>query len=55
MENKKYLTIRTIPKSYIQTRRYRQIRYTFTQIHDSSLSWLCTDTSMKIGGATIAA
>jgi len=47
MKNKKYHTVRTIPKSNIKILERGNIDAGNTQIHDRSLSWLGTDTLIK--------
>ena len=51
MENKKYHTVVTIPKSDIKIVKRGKIDtgIPITQIHDSSFYWLGTGTSVKSG------
>ena len=44
----------TIPKSKIKIVERGQIDTLSTQIHDRSLSWLGTDTSIRSGGVKLA-
>jgi hypothetical protein len=53
MENKKYDTVETIPKSNIKMTERGKIDTPNTQIHDRSLSWLGTGTSIKRGGVML--
>ena len=46
MQNKKYHTVGTIPKKYTKKEAKSIL---LTQIHDRSLSWLGTGTSIKSG------
>ena len=50
MKNKKYHTITAIPQSEIKIVERRKINTPSTQIHDGSLSWLGTGTSIKVVG-----
>ena len=47
MENKKYHTVGTIPKSNIKIVERGNIDTSNTKIYDQSLSWLCTGTFIK--------
>ena len=47
---KKYPTIRTVPKSNRKIRNRCKIDTPNTHIHDCSLSWLGTGTSIKNNG-----
>jgi len=47
MKSKKYHTVRTILKSNIKILERDTIDTPDTHIPDRSLSWLCTDTSIK--------
>jgi len=49
MKNKKYHTVETVSKSKIKIVERGQIDTPYTQIHDRSLSWFGTGTSIKIG------
>jgi hypothetical protein len=53
MKNKTYHTEGTIPKSNRKNRRKMQNRYPYTQIHDCSLFWIGTGTSINSGGFKI--
>jgi hypothetical protein len=55
MNNKKYHTVGIIPKSNIKILERGKIYTSNTQIHDRSLSFLGTDTSIKSGGVKLAA
>jgi len=48
-KQKKYHTVCTIPKSNIKIVERGKIDTHNTQIHDSLISWLGTDTSIKSG------
>ena len=48
MKNKKYHTVETVSKSKIKIVETDQIDTPYTQIHDHSLSWFGTGTSIKI-------
>jgi hypothetical protein len=52
MVNKKYHIVRTIPKSNFEIVEKDKIDSTNAQIHDHSLSWFGTCTSIKSGGGT---
>jgi hypothetical protein len=49
----KNTTVGTIPKSNIEIVERGKIYTTNAQIHDSSLPWLGTDTSIKSGGVKL--
>ena len=53
MKNKKYDTVETIPKSNIKMTERGKFDTPNTQIHDRSLSWLGTGTSIKRGGVML--
>ena len=53
MKNKKYNTAGTVPKSNIKIVERDTVDTPNTQIHNRSLSWLGTGTSIKSGGAKI--
>jgi hypothetical protein len=48
--NRKYHTIGTVPKSNRKIVERSNIDASNTHIHDRSLSWLDTETSIKSGG-----
>ena len=50
---KKYHTVGAIPKSNIKIVERRKVDTPNTHIHDSSLSWFGTGTSIKSGGAKL--
>ena len=50
MKDKKYHIVRKIPKSNIKIEERATIDHSNTQIHDCSLSWLGTGTSITSGG-----
>jgi hypothetical protein len=50
IKNKIYHTFETIPKSNIKIVERCKIDTHNTEIHDHSLSWLGTDTSIKMVG-----
>ena len=50
MKNKKYHIVGTILKSNIKIVEWGKIDIPSTQLHDRSLSWLATDTSIESGG-----
>jgi len=52
-KKKKYHTVETV-QNPIGNRRKRQIDTINTQIHDLSLSWIGTGTSLKSGRVTLA-
>ena len=49
MKNKKYHTVEIVSKSKIKIVERDQIDTPYTQIHDRSLSWFGTGTSIKMG------
>ena len=49
MKNTKYHTVETVSKSKIKIIKRGQFDTPYTQIHDRSLSWFGTGTSIKIG------
>ena len=49
MKNKKYRTVGTIPKSNIKIVERGTLSTLNKQVHDHSLSWLGTGTSIKSG------
>jgi len=53
MENKKYHTVGIVPKSNIKIIERGKIDTPNTKIHDRSLSWLGTGTSIKSGGVKL--
>jgi len=53
MKNKKYHTERIIPKSNIKIVERGKIDTPNTHIHDCSLSWPGTGTSIKSGGVKL--
>ena len=53
MKSQKQHIIRTAPKSNTNIVERGRIDTPDTQIHDRSLSWLCTGTSIKSGGAKL--
>jgi hypothetical protein len=54
MKNRKYYTVRTVPKSNRKIVERVEIDISNRQIHDRSLSWLGTGTSIKSGGVKLA-
>jgi hypothetical protein len=50
MKNKKYHTVGTVPKAYRNIIERGTNDTPNTQIHDRSLSWFDTNTSLKSGG-----
>jgi len=50
MKNKKYHTVRTVLQSSIKIVESGKIGTPNTQLHERSLSWFGTDTSIKSGG-----
>ena len=53
MKNKKYHTVGTVPKPNRKIEESSKIDTSNTQIHDRSLYWLDTGTSIKSGGVKI--
>jgi hypothetical protein len=53
MKNKKYQTVRTVPKSNWKIVEIGKINIPNTHKHDHSLSWLDTDTSVNSGGVIL--
>ena len=54
MKNKKYQTVRTVPKSNRKIVETEALLIPPTDVHDHPLSWLGTDTSIKSGGVKLA-
>ena len=53
MKTSKYLRVGKVPKSIRKIVERGKIATTNTQIHDRSLSWLDTDTSIKSDGVEL--
>ena len=51
--NKKYHTVRTVPKSNGNIVEIEAKSTPLTPVHDHSLSWIGSDTSIKSGGAKL--